>query len=297
LLPIDRPDPVKTDTLFYRLFQDRPTLVPKLAGIDLPPGAAYRLCAEEIKETAFRLDGLLIPEDPTAGLPLIFLEVQFQPDDAFYARWFAEIYLYLYRRQILTPWRAVVLYPRRETEVPAPPAYRTALENPWVHRVYLHESLADRPDLPPGLALVRLILETPEASAPRARDLIDNAGSERDWILDWVETILVYKFPKLTREEIRIMLDLKDPELRNTRFFQDVYLEGQLEGRDEAREEGRRREAAFVLRLVRRRLANLPAGTEERIAALPIAALESLGEALLDFAGPADLADWLDRRA
>jgi predicted transposase YdaD len=297
LLPIDRPDPVKTDTLFYRLFQDRPTLVPKLAGIDLPPGAAYRLCAEEIKETAFRLDGLLVPEDPTAGLPLIFLEVQFQPDDAFYARWFAEIYLYLYRRQILTPWRAVVLYPRRETEVPAPPAYRTALENPWVHRVYLHESLAGRPDLPPGLALVRLILETPEASAPRARDLIDNAGSERDWILDWVETILVYKFPKLTREEIRIMLDLKDPELRNTRFFQDVYLEGQLEGRDEAREEGRRREAAFVLRLVRRRLANLPAGTEERIAALPIAALESLGEALLDFAGPADLADWLDRRA
>jgi predicted transposase YdaD len=213
----------------------------------------------------------------------------------------------------------VVLYPRRETEVPAPPAYRTALENPWVHRVYLHESLADRPDLPPGLALVRLILETPEASAPRARDLIDNAGNERDWILDWVETILVYKFPKQTREEIRIMLDLKDPELRNTRFFQDVFLEGQLEGREigrvegrqegrqegqqegrqegreEAREEGRRREAALVLRLLRRRLAALPAGTEERIAALPIAALESLGEALLDFDGPADLADWLDR--
>jgi predicted transposase YdaD len=89
------------------------------------------------------------------------------------------------------------------------------------------------------------------------------------------------------------MLDLKDPELRNTRFFQDVYLEGQLEGR----EEGRRRQATFTLRLLRRRLATLPAGAEERTVTLPIAALEALGEALLDFAVPTDLAAWLDRHA
>ena len=89
---------MKTDTLFYRLFQDRPALVLAVAGIPVPEGAEYSLRAGEIKETAFRLDGLLVPVDSTAGHPLVFLEVQFQPDPAFYARWFAEIFLYLQRR-------------------------------------------------------------------------------------------------------------------------------------------------------------------------------------------------------
>ena len=115
-----------------------------------------------------------------------------------------------------------------------------------------------------------------------------NGGSERDWILDWVETILVYKFPKLSREDIRMMLDLKDPDLKKSRFYQEVYAEG--------REEGRHGEAlALILRLLRRRLGTLPAGAEERIAALSVPRIEALGEALLDFARPADLLDWLDR--
>ena len=41
--------------------------------------------------------------------------------------------------------------------------------------------------------------------------------------------------------------------------------------------------------------APLPAGAEERIAALSVSRIEALGEALLDFARPADLLDWLDR--
>ena len=152
----------------------------------------------------------------------------------------------------------------------------------------------------PGFALVGLILAKPKASATRARELVHNAGSERDWILDWVETILVYKFPKLSREDIRMMLDLKDPDLKKSRFYQEVYAEGHEEGmeegRQEGREEGRHGEAlALILRLLRRRLGTLPAGAEERIAALSVPRIEALGEALLDFARPADLLDWLDR--
>ena len=88
-----------------------------------------------------------------------------------------------------------------------------------------------------------------------AREFVHNAGSERDWILDWVETILVYKFPKLSREDIRMMLDLKDPDLKKSRFYQEVYAEGHEEGMEEGREEGRHGEAlALVLRQLRRRL-------------------------------------------
>jgi predicted transposase YdaD len=87
-----------------------------------------------------------------------------------------------------------------------------------------------------------------------------------------------------------MMLDLKDPELKKSRFYQEVYAEGLEEGR----EEGRRGEAAaLVLRLLHRRLGMLPHATEERIATLSVPELEALGEALLDFAQPADLDAWL----
>ena len=95
-----------------------------------------------------------------------------------------------------------------------------------------------------------------------------------------------------------MILDLTDTDLRNTRYFQDVFaegpLEGRKEGRKEGREEGRRGEAiGFVLRLLRRRLGPLSGETEQRIAALTVPQIEALGEALLDFTQPGDLTDWL----
>ena len=40
---------MKTDTLFYRLFQDRPALVFELAGMAMSADVNYVLRAEEIK--------------------------------------------------------------------------------------------------------------------------------------------------------------------------------------------------------------------------------------------------------
>lgn len=54
------------------------------------------------------------------------------------------------------------------------------------------------------------------------------------------------------------------------------------------------KETAFrVLRLLRRRLGPFAGETEGRLAALSVSELEDLGEALLDFARPSDLTDWL----
>jgi len=301
---------VRTDTLFYRLFQDRPALVFGLAGLPLPPDAVYSLRAEEVKETAFRLDGLLVPSDLTAGHPLVFLEVQCQVDAEFYARWAAEIHLHIYRGQVTGAWHAVVIYPDRATEATVPLALAPFLGHPWVHRVYLDEALPEGAALSPGLALVRLIVAPPETAPAQAKALIQIAGPDRGWVLDWIETIFVNKFPKLSRAEILMILDLTDTDLRNTRYFQDVFaegqLEGQLEGRKEGREEGReegqkagreegrRGEAiGFVLRLLRRRLGPPAEDTQQRIAALTVPQLEALGEALLDFTQPTDLTDWL----
>lgn len=67
-------------------------------------------------------------------------------------------------------------------------------------------------------------------------------------------------------------------------------------GMDRGLREGRRREAAvLVLRQLRRRIGSLPAEVEDTIHALTLRPLESLGEALLDFKRPADLAALLRR--
>ncbi len=58
---------MKTDKLFYRLFQDRPALVFELAGLPPEQAAGYVLRAEEIKQTAFRMDGLLVDEKVLEG--------------------------------------------------------------------------------------------------------------------------------------------------------------------------------------------------------------------------------------
>ena len=68
---------MNTDTPFYRLFQERPATVFELAGLPVPENPAYRLHAEEVKQTAFRLDGVLQPETGRDDLPLIFVETQF----------------------------------------------------------------------------------------------------------------------------------------------------------------------------------------------------------------------------
>ena len=80
--------------LFYRLFQALPALALELAGIPVSGRAAYEFRSEEIKQTAFRLDGVLMPAAEAREAPVVFVEVQYQPDEGFYGRFFAEILLF-----------------------------------------------------------------------------------------------------------------------------------------------------------------------------------------------------------
>lgn len=99
---------------------------------------------------------------------------------------------------------------------------------------------------------------------------------------------MVDKLPRLTREEIRTMLNLTEVELKQTRFYQDVFEEG--------RQEGRQHQIALILRLLRRRLGRVGSAQESRLQALPLAELDAQGEALLDFQTPEDLSEWPRQR-
>lgn len=78
------------------------------------------------------------------------------------------------------------------------------------------------------------------------------------------------------------MLELTDTDLKQTRFYQEVFLEGHQAG-----------EVTLILRLLQRRCGDLAPAMQERIARLSLSQLETLGEALLEFGGPADLEQWL----
>jgi predicted transposase YdaD len=74
---------MKTDSVFYRLFQRLPGLVLELAEIDVADVDGYQFHSEEVKQTAFRLDGMMRPPEGSER-PLIFVEVQYQRDPRFY---------------------------------------------------------------------------------------------------------------------------------------------------------------------------------------------------------------------
>ena len=295
---------MNTDTPFYRIFQERPPTVFELAGLPVPERPDYRLHAEEVKQTAFRLDGVLLPAPGRADLPLVFIETQFYPKPDFYARWLASIFLYLFRHPgIARSWRAIAVFPDRTIDLGDPVPYEPLLQCGLVHRVYLAE-LPDDPQASFGTRLARLAVLDAAPAVTEARDLLATQapGHSRDLAVDLVETVLVYKFPNLSRDEIRIMLNLPQTDLKKTRFYQEVFGEGRQEGRQEGRMEGRMEgrevgERDLILRLLERRLGPLDAARRSRIETLRGQALDALGEALLDFATPADLDLWLSAHA
>ncbi|SJM89265.1 Rpn family recombination-promoting nuclease/putative transposase [Crenothrix polyspora] len=288
---------MKTDSLFYKLFQQAPQLVLELAGIDQAGAENYQFRSEEIKQTAFRLDGVLTPPLEKPDLPLVFVEVQFQVDHGFYSRFFCEIFFYLHQNRPIHPWHAVVIYPSRKVETSGERHYSVLLESAQVQRIYLDE-LARKPSQQVRVRLVQLITEDIKQAPKIAQALIkaiennELAVDNKAQILEIIETILVYKFPKLSREEIQKMLGYNDISLKETRFYQDVYAEGQQEGRQEGRQEG---EAKLILRLLVRLFGELGADTQNRITRLNVGQLEALGEALLDFSSKEDVERWLEK--
>ncbi|MEG4113143.1 Rpn family recombination-promoting nuclease/putative transposase [Microcoleus sp. Pol12A6] len=247
---------MKTDTIFYSLFQEFPSFFFEL--IDRPPdeAAAYEFTSREIKQLAFRIDGLFLPKTEEPEKPFYLAEVQFQPDADLYYRIFGELFLYLRQYKPLNPWRVVVIYPNRRIEHEQMLQFQELLTSQRVQRIYLDE-LPEAADRSLGVKVVKLVIEPAETAAEQARQSIAMARQQlsdptvlRD-LINLIETIIVYKLPQKSREEIAAMLNLS--ELRQTRFYQEVKQEGLEEGLEQgerqAKLEAIRRMIAFGMNL------------------------------------------------
>ncbi|NEQ11491.1 MAG: Rpn family recombination-promoting nuclease/putative transposase [Moorea sp. SIO4E2] len=232
---------MKTDTIFYRLFQSFPSIFFELINHSPTEAQAYQFASVEVKQLAFRIDGVFLPTTTTAQSPIYFVEVQFQRDSEFYSRFFTEIFIYLNKNKISNDWRGVVIYPSRNVDKGATQQYQELLDSPRVSRIYLDE-LAETPAPSVGIATVQLIVTEEDSAISLAQDLIqrtteeiDNERQKRE-LLQLIETILVYKLPKLSRTEIEAMFSLSD--LRQTKVYQEAKAEGRLEGIQEGIQEG-----------------------------------------------------------
>ena len=277
---------MKTDTLFYRLFLRKPKLALELLGLDYA-GDSYRFSSEEIKQTAFRIDGLFKPVADDPEQPIIFVEVQYQVDNDFYGRLFSELTLYLYLKKPERDWLILLIYPSRSIEKKASIEFLPFLNLPQVHRIYL-EDYQDRTDLSPSLEFIRLIVSDKEQTISRAKDLAERLDKVDVEGLDLIETILVYKLPHLSREEIKQMLSVYEVKLQDTRFFQEISAEERKLGNEE--------ECIKLLsRQLRRKFGVQPELTTilESFPTYPLEKLEDLADALLDFNAMSDLETWL----
>jgi predicted transposase/invertase (TIGR01784 family) len=287
---------MKTDSIFYRLFQEYPAVFFEILGQSGETAQYYTFTSVEVKQTAFRLDGVF--ESNLPELPTYFIEVQFQEDRRFFDRTIAEIILYLAQNDRVTDWHFVIWTARPNLLPALPHKYQPLSSNITI--VCLNQ-LWDVPDKPLGMQLIDLILCPVHQAPVKVSQLLVKLHhltepNLQQLMIDLMETVLIYKFDKLSRQEIETMFGLS--ELKQTRVYQEAREEGLQIGRQEGKQEGRQEgmrlgEVRLLIRQLSLRFGKLSQSQQERIANLSLEELERLGEDLLTWQSPDDLPAWL----
>ncbi len=281
---------MRRDSIFYKLFQQSPSLLFEMVNDPPDRAAQYTFDSVAVKEPTFTIDGVFLPPKRQKQGVVYFCEIQFQKDEQLYERLFGESLLYFYRnRRRFDDWRAVAIYPTRSKEQSIWHPYADLINGPRVHRIYLDE-LGEMQDVPIGLALMMLTNTTKRQAPAAARQLLARSqatGSKTEIraIMDMVTTIMVYQFSKLSQQEVEKMLGI-EAGLRKTRVYQEAKEEGVQEGRHEER-------LAMVLQLLNQRFGKLDKRTTKRISGMAFEPLGNLLSALLRPESIEDLKTWL----
>ncbi len=246
---------MRTDSLFYQLFQIYPTILFELIGDSSPRISTYSFLSQEVKQTSFRIDGILLPPPYATDLPIYFVEFQGYRDlnGDLYPSFFSEIFLYLNDYRPANDWRGILVFTKRRLDPGLPLHYQDFASSSRLQRIYLDQLTGAVADISIGLSLLQLI-GAKEATAPEtARQIMEKAQreltdvTERQKILELIETVIIYKFPELSREEIEQMLGLS--ELKQTRVYQEALEEGLEQGLEQGRQEGKLTAVPILLEL------------------------------------------------
>ncbi|GGA29805.1 hypothetical protein CYANOKiyG1_46250 [Okeania sp. KiyG1] len=177
------------------------------------------------------MDGVLVPNIQSPDTPIHFGEVQMQKDEAFYRRFFGEIFLYLSQYEDAKYWQGLVIFRNRNVEPEDTQPYQALLNSSNVTVIYL-EDLGEEAYDNLGLGIVKLIVEGQARAVQQAKMLAAKAtaeladDAERQKVLELVKTIILYKFQDLEPEEVIEMLGMED--FKKSRLYQGIWEEGAL---------------------------------------------------------------------
>lgn len=185
-----------------------------------------------------------------------------------------------------------------------------------IRRVYL-EDLLERETDSFAIGIIQLILSSESQAVTMARQLGEKIEQEnnteiQEQVLELIETVLVYKFPKLSRQEIEAMFTYSD--LKQTRVYQEAREEGEQRGLQVGEKLGEQRglklgeqkglklgeqrglvkgQATMLLRMLSRKFGQITPSLRGKVNKLSAEQLENLAEALFDLETIADLNNWL----
>jgi predicted transposase YdaD len=108
---------------------------------------------------------------------------------------------------------------------------------------------------------------------------------QRQAISTYTEILAGLKFKKALIQQI-----FREGMMRESVIYQEILEEGRQQGRQQG-------ERSLILCLLKRQVGELPETLRSRIDTLSLEQLESLGEALLDFATIANLEAWFESLA
>jgi predicted transposase/invertase (TIGR01784 family) len=228
---------MRTDSIFYKIFETLPDTLFALIGEPSELAKDYEFKSIEVKELAFRIDGVFISAQ--SNHPIYFVEVQFQKDASFYWRFFCEIFIYLRQYQPIQDWQAVIVFAKRIIEPDFPHQYRGLL--PQLHRVYLDE-LTINPNQAIGVNIAELVIANEDVAIEAAKFLIAQTRQQiedsgfQQIVLDLVKAVLVYKLGKDKEQELKIMFTKED--MKKAWLVQEFMEEAKLEGKAEGKAEG-----------------------------------------------------------
>jgi predicted transposase/invertase (TIGR01784 family) len=124
---------------------------------------------------------------------------------------------------------AVVIYPNRAMEQKNLRPYRCLLNSEQLIRIYLDELPPARPEQF-EMGIHELIAAKPEAALEKAKAMVPRVRESKlpkqfqRMVIQFIETVILYQFPKWSRAEIENMLQVTD--ISQTRVFQEALQEG-----------------------------------------------------------------------
>src|SRR5262249_30065282 len=157
----------------------------------------------------------------------------FYPLASVFADLLVKAYTYLKQHDSGQAFRGVVLFAKRSMQPKELAPYQSLLDAGQVICFYLDE-MPEAANAPLGLSILYLLRQAEETAPKQARDLIARAKQEiddaalRTDLIRLIETVIIYKLPRLSREEIQAMLEVHD--IRETKVFQEAKEEGVQEG-------------------------------------------------------------------